>query len=227
MLPLHITLPQGVATWLFMLVCVAFGAGCALTPCKAYNGLEQPISELVIIQNSSKFAFLSFVKLWSVNDQRVQPCPPDILHRSSSVAVLPGAHWYQVEVARRSKVAMLFFHDYFYCEEICGFRLEAAPGTAYELVEVDNGDLDPANGRKVYRASLKIKERFAEQKPIVRHIPVECASWDLFALSWFKFNRDVFAKEGFLCRGYEDCLPGRANCIQENGYLYGICAKPW
>jgi hypothetical protein len=120
------------------------------------------------------------------------------LSRSLSVAILPGEHWYQVGVFRRSMVDMLFLHDDFYCEAIFGFRLEAAPGTAYELVDLDNGDLYPANERKVYRASLEIKERFAEQKPIVRHIPVECASWDLFDLGWFKFNRDVFAKGGLL-----------------------------
>jgi hypothetical protein len=53
LLPLRIILPQSVATWLIMLVCAAFGAGCALPAYtyKAYDGLEKPTSEIVTIQN--------------------------------------------------------------------------------------------------------------------------------------------------------------------------------
>lgn len=208
LLPLHITLPQSAATCLIMLVCAAFGAGCAFPTYKAYNGLEQPTSEIVTIQDSSRFAFWSMIDLYSVDDQRVPHRPPDILSRSKSVAVLPGAHWYQVFVVRRSLGFPIL--DIFLPEAICGFRLEAAPGTAYKLVDVDNGGQEPANGRKIYKASMEIEERFATQKPIVRHIPVECVCYG-YALC--QTNTDCNLAKGYVC-------------VRENGYSYGICAKP-
>jgi hypothetical protein len=125
-------------------------AGCALPTIKAYDGQAKPEYEVVTVFNSSRFAFWSFTDIYSIDGLLLyQP--------ASSMVVLPGAHCYQVVVTRRSKSAMLFLQDSFYEEAICGFKLEAAPGTTYVLGPVNNGGQLSTDEHNVYIAFWRLK----------------------------------------------------------------------
>jgi hypothetical protein len=216
--PCRISLSRSAAVTLIIMVCVAFESGCAFSPHKTYDGPGRPASEIVTLYPSSQFAFWSQISIHSVDGQR-------FAGNVGAISVLPGTHWYQVIDSRRSKLAMLFLHDYFYTEAMCGFMLEAMPGTVYSLLNIESGGLVATNERKVYRASIEIEERFAERDPIVRHIPIECASWDLLPHGWHVLFSEPLAL-GFLCQDNAHCLAEGAACIKEAGYSYGICAKP-
>jgi hypothetical protein len=220
-MPLHLlslALSRRVATKLIILACITFVAGCALPTYKAYDGIERSSAEIATIYNSSRSAFWLFTDIYGVDDQRFN-------RPASAISVLPGVHWYQVTVTRRSKTAMLFLKDGFYQEAICGFMLEAAPGANYTLGSVDSGGRVSTNEHKVYNASLEIEERRANAAPVIHHIPVECASLALIQHSWLERLEPIVAK-GFLCKAEADCLVEGAACIREAGYLHGVCSKP-
>jgi hypothetical protein len=218
LLSIGLGLPRQVAAKLITLAFITFVTGCAFPTYKAYDGLERPKSEIVAVQNSSRSAFWSFTDIYSVDHLRInQP--------ASEIAILPGAHWHQVVVTRRSKAAMVFLKDGFYQEAICGFMLDAAPGAAYTLGSVDSGGLVSTNEHKVYNASLEIEERFANGAPATRHIPIECASLDLIKHGWLERLEPIVSK-GFLCRAKADCLAEGFGCIKEAGKSHGICSKP-
>jgi hypothetical protein len=144
---------------------------------------------------------------------------------AKAIAALPGKHWYQVVVTRRSKSAMFLLQDYFYQEAICGFMLEAAPGMTYTLGIVDNGELASTDEHNVYKASVGIEEILANGVPVTRQIPTECASLDLIERGRFERLEPIVSK-GFLCRGKMDCQVEGAVCIKEAGYAYGVCRAP-
>jgi len=215
---LSLSLLRRVTIIFITLASIIFVAGCALPTYKAYDGPERPESEVVIVYNSSRSAFWLFTDIYSVDGLRLS-------QQASEIVTLPGAHWYQVVVTRRSKAAIFFLRDDFYQEAICGFKLDAAPGTAYTLGPVDSGGLLSTNEHKVYNASLEIEERFDNGAPITRHIPIECASLDLIKHGWFERLEPIISK-GFLCQTKADCLREDTACIKEAGYSYGVCSKP-
>jgi hypothetical protein len=176
---LSLALPRRMATKLISLACITCVTGCAHPTYKAYDGPELPTSDVVTVYNSSRSDFWSFTDIYSVDIWRINPL-------SSAVATLPGAHWYQVVVTRRSKTAIFFLQDAFYQEAICGFMLDVAPGAAYTLGSVDNGGLVSTTEHKVYNASLEIEECSANGTSTKRHIPCECASLDLIKRDWFQ-----------------------------------------
>jgi hypothetical protein len=203
---------------LMLLTCMTCAAGCSKPAFKAYNGPERLPSETATIRNSSQFAFWSSVDLISVDDQNV-------LGRNE-ITVLPGAHWCQVMVTRRSKPAMLLMKDAFYVEATCGFKMEAAPGTTYRFVDVDNDGPTSDNVSVLYKALLEIEERVVGGDFGTRNIPVECARWELFHRGWYKLRDDMKSKGGFLCRGNQDCLVEEAVCNVGTDFTFGICRKP-
>jgi hypothetical protein len=218
LIPLCIALPQSKATWLIILVWAILGSGCAFPIYKTYDGAERPISEIVTVRNSSRSAFWSFTDIYSVDGLHLK-------QSASGITALPGAHWYQVVVTRRSKAAMFFLQDFFFQEAICGFMLDAVPGAAYTLGPADSDGLVSTNEHKVNNASLELEERFANGIPVTRHIHIECASLDLIKHGWF-VRLDPIVSKGFLCQAKADCLSEGAECIKEAGYFYGICSKP-
>lgn len=201
-------------------------AGCAFPTYKAYDGQERPPSEIVtfiLIRNPLQI-FRTKIDIASVDDRRIN-------RPTHGVVVLPGAHWYQVTVARFNKLSLLpalimWPAGSFSIEAICGFSLESAPGTSYKFLDVDNGVLVPVSQPKIYRALLEIEEHFFGGDPVILHIPTECASWDLFLRGWFKAPDDFNAKGGYLCRGDSDCLVEGAACNVDTGFTFGVCSKP-
>ena len=170
------------------------------------------------INNSSRTAFWSSTDIYSVDGMHLkQP--------ANAIAALPGKHWYQIVVTRRSKAAMFFLQDNFYQEAICGFMLEAAPGTTYTLGVVDNGGLASTNQHNVYNASVGIEEIPANGAPIAGQIPAECASLDLIKRGRFERLEPIVSK-GFLCRANIDCQFEGAVCSKEAGYTSGVCRTP-
>ena len=198
--------------------CAAFVTGCSSTIYKAYDGVELSSSQVVTVNNSPRSAFWSFTDIYSVDGMRLE-------QPANAITALPGRHWYQVVVTRRSKAAMFFLQDAFYQEAICGFMLEAAPGTRYSLGVVDNGGLASTNEHNVYNASVGIEEILADGAAIARQLPTECASLDLVKRDRFERLESIVAK-GFLCRATTDCQVEGTACIKEAGYTHGVCRTP-
>jgi hypothetical protein len=198
--------------------CAAFVTACSSAVYKTYNGVDLSSSQVVTVSNSPRSAFWSFTDVYSVDGMRLEQA-------AKAIAALPGKHWYQVVVTRRSEVAMFFLQDGFYQEAICGFMLEAAPGTRYLLGVVDNGGLASTNEHYVYNASLGIEEILANGAASTRQIPTECASLDLIKRDRFERLEPIVAK-GFLCRATTDCRVEGAACIKEAGYTHGVCRIP-
>ena len=214
----HFALPLNIIKKLMAIVCIMFVTGCVSTIYKAYDGLERPTAETVIVYNSPNIPSLSSIRIVSIDNQRVKATV-------AGFAVLPGAHCYEVWVERLSTAALFFLKDSYYTEAVCGFKLEASAGTFYQLVDVDNGVVVPANERKMYKATLKIKQTIAQDAPILLNALAECASLDLFNHSWYDIPHDL-AKGGLLCRSNADCLRKGAACVIETYYSYGICSQP-
>jgi hypothetical protein len=220
-MPIHcysVAFPRRVAKKLITAACAASVAGCSSATYKTYDGAELSSSEIVTVNNSPRSAFWSFTDIYSVDGVRLK-------QQANAIAALPGKHWYQVVVTRRSKAAMFFLQDNFYQEAICGFMLEAAPGMTYTLGIVDNGGLASTNEQNVYNASLGIEEAPANGAPATRRIPTECASLDLIKRGRFERLEPIVSK-GFLCRAKIDCQVEAAVCTKEAGYTYGVCRTP-
>lgn len=194
--------------------CAALVTGCSSTY-KAYEGAELASSQIVTVSNSPRSAFWSFTDVYSVDGMRLE-------RPASAIAVVPGKHWYQVVVTRRSKAATFLLQDGFYQEAICGFMLEAAPGARYSLGAVDNGGRASTNEHKVYNASVGIDEMLADGAPVTRQIPTECANLDLIERGRFERLEPIVSK-GFLCRAEMDCRAEGAACMKEPGYTHGVC----
>jgi hypothetical protein len=47
-------------------------------------------------------------------------------------------------VGRLSTASLFLMHAVYCTEAVCGFRLETAPGSGYELVDVDDGAVVPS-----------------------------------------------------------------------------------
>jgi hypothetical protein len=214
-----LALPRRAAKKLIILVCLAFVAGCVHQPLyKAYDGPEQPAYKIVTVLPVSQYAFVwSYVAIYKVDGRTVFP-------RWGRVSVLPGTHRYQVIDLHRSKLAMLFGTDYFYEQAVCGFMLDAAPGTEYTFVSIDSSEQVSTEEQKVYKAQIEIEQHFTRGDSVKRRIPTECASMDLVKRGWFERRSDVIAK-GFLCQTNTDCLAEGAVCIRETGYSYGVCSN--
>jgi hypothetical protein len=205
-LPLGLALLRRAATKLVVMACITFVAGCA-SIYQAYDGPEQPASEVATVSRVSPYAFVwSYIAIYAVDGH---PLSNGLWN---GVSVLPGTHRYQVFDTRRSKLAAALGQDAFYEEATCGFMLDAAPGTTYTLVSVDSDGQVSTSERKVYRASLEIEERFACGDPVTRHIPIECASMDLIKHGWFERLEPIFLK-GFLCQEQSECLAEGEACI--------------
>jgi hypothetical protein len=198
--------------------CVAFATGCSSTAYKAYDGAELPAAQVATVNNSSRTAFWSFTDIYSVDGIRIE-------HPANATATLPGKRWVQVVVTRRSRSAMFFLQDFFYQEAICGFALQAAPGTTYTLGTVDNAGLASTHEHKVYNAAMDIEETPAGGAPVSRRVPVECAGFDLIERGPFERLEPIVSK-GFLCRAETDCHVEGAACMKEAGYTHGICRSP-
>jgi hypothetical protein len=184
----------------------------------AYDGPEQPPPETVTIQNSSRFAFWSFVTMITVDGRNVLGW--------NEITVLPGVHWYQAMVSRRSKLAMFLLMDAFYVEAMCGFRLEAAAGKTFRLVDVEKDGFVPDNAAKFYKASLVIEERSPGGDSEAYRIPAECADLELFQGGWYRYRDDMKAKGGALCQSDQDCLMEGAACDVGADFSFGVCRKP-
>ena len=200
--------------------CVVSLMGCSSTykAYKTYDGMELPLAEIATVHNSSHYAFWSFTDIVSVDGMLIkQP--------ANAIAALPGTHWYQVAVTRRSILAMLLLKDGFYHEAICGFMLQAAPGATYTLGVVENGGLASTNEHKVYIASLGIEETFANGASVIRQIPTECTNLDLIERGWFERLNPRVSKK-YLCQDKLDCQVEGTVCIKEAGYSYGVCGNP-
>ena len=167
-------------------------AGCVSHIQRSYDGPERPSAEIVTIYNSRRAFTSSIVSIVSADDQRVKATV-------SGYSVLPGAHWYQVWVDRLSTFSLFLLHDVYYTEAVCGFRLDGAPGSVYQLEDVDNGDVVPAKEGEMYKATLKIRQHLAGGAAIVLNISAECASLDLFKLNRVDIPHDL-TKGGF-CAG--------------------------
>jgi hypothetical protein len=210
--------PPGATKKLITAACAGFMTACSSTTYKTYDGAELSSSRIVTVNNSPRSAFWSFTDVYSVDGVRLE-------QPANAITASPGKHWYQVVVTRRSKAAMFFLQDAFYQEAICGFMLEAGPGTTYSLGVVDNGGLASTNEHNVYNASLGIEEAPANGVPIARQIPTECASLDLVKRGSFERLEPIVAK-GFLCRATTDCQVEGTACIKEAGYMHGVCRTP-
>lgn len=193
-------------------------AGCVPHIQRSYDGPERPSAEIVTIYNSRRAFTSSIVSIVSADDHRVKAT-------LAGCSVLPGARWYQVWVDRLSTFSLFLLHDVYYTEAVCGFKLDAVPGTVYQLEDVDNGDVVPNKEGKMYKATLKLRQHLAKGATIVLNIPAECASLDLFKLNLVDIPHDL-TKGGLLCRNSMDCLKDGAACIIGRDYVYGICTQP-
>lgn len=203
-------------TRLILLACIGCMTSCASHTYKIYEGPERPLSQIVTILNSPKYSFWSFIRMDSVDGLRVKAA-------ATGYTVLPGAHWYQVWVDRHAQGAM-FLLDAYYTEAVCGFSFDSAPGTTYQIMDVENGQIDQDKKRKMFKATTVVEQQLGEGKSITLRIPAECVSWDFLNAGSFKRN-DQSAKGGFLCRDNVDCRNEGETCVDETGYLYGICSQ--
>ena len=184
--------------------------GCASHVQHVYVGAERRVTETATIYTSRRAFVSSIVSVLSVDDQRVQ-------ETATGYSVLPGAHVYQVWVDRLSTGSLFLLHDAYYTEAVCGFTLDAAPGSAYQLLDVDNGSVTPEKEGGMYEATVEIRS-----DSVLARVPAECAGVDLFEHGLLEIPHDL-SKGGLLCRSSSDCAKAEAACVIDAGHAFGIC----